>query len=117
MDNFEKIIYNNFLEVSKKINNKPVKYRKNFDNFPYKNFLYAEINNPSNYKVLSTDNKKLSINNRIKGKMYKRKPSDSQIDPKKMQLIMKLSQMEGVGVRVQNHRRHKLPIVADHLEH
>ena len=39
MDNFEKIIYNNFLEVSKKINNKPVKYRKNFDNFPDKNFI------------------------------------------------------------------------------
>lgn len=39
MDNFEKIIYNNFLEVSKKINNKPVKYRKNFDNFPGKNYI------------------------------------------------------------------------------
>lgn len=39
MDNFEKIIYNNFLEVSKKINNKPVKYRKNFDNFPDKNYI------------------------------------------------------------------------------
>ena len=34
-----------------------------FGNFPYKNFLYAEINNPSNYKVLSNDNKKLSIAN------------------------------------------------------
>jgi hypothetical protein len=39
MDNFEKIIYNNFLEVSKKINNKPVKYRKNFDNFPDNNYI------------------------------------------------------------------------------
>jgi hypothetical protein len=35
----EKIIYNNFLEVSKKINNKPVKYRKNFDNFPDENYI------------------------------------------------------------------------------
>ena len=34
-----------------------------FGNFPYKNFLYAETNNPSNYKVLSTNNKKLSISN------------------------------------------------------
>ena len=39
MNEFEKIIYNNFLEVSKKINNKPVKYRKNFDNFPDTNFI------------------------------------------------------------------------------
>ena len=35
----EKIIYNNFLEVSKKINNKPVKYRKNFENFPDENYI------------------------------------------------------------------------------
>tara|TARA_A100000171_G_scaffold16901_1_gene15409 strand:- start:439 stop:1071 length:633 start_codon:yes stop_codon:yes gene_type:complete len=35
----EKIIYNNYLEVSKKINNKPVKYRKNFDNFPDENYI------------------------------------------------------------------------------
>tara|TARA_E500000318_G_scaffold69681_1_gene64475 strand:- start:248 stop:880 length:633 start_codon:yes stop_codon:yes gene_type:complete len=39
MTNKEKIIYNNFLEVSKKINNKPVKYRKNFDNFPDENYI------------------------------------------------------------------------------
>ena len=31
MNNFEKIIYNNFLEVSKKVNNRPVKYRKDFN--------------------------------------------------------------------------------------
>ena len=37
MTEVEKIIYNNFLEVSKKVNNKPVKYRKNFDNFPNSN--------------------------------------------------------------------------------
>ena len=35
----EKVIYNNFLEVSKKINNKPVRYRKNFDNFPDENYI------------------------------------------------------------------------------
>ena len=47
MTEFEKIIYNNFLEVSKKINNKPVKYRKNFDNFPDKNYII--INKLSNF--------------------------------------------------------------------
>jgi hypothetical protein len=35
----QKLIYNHFLEVSKKINNKPVKYRKNFDNFPDENYI------------------------------------------------------------------------------
>ncbi len=40
MNDFEKVIYNNFLEVSKKVNNKPVKYRKNFDNFPDSNYVY-----------------------------------------------------------------------------
>jgi len=39
MTEFEKIIYNNFLEVSKKINNKPVKYRQNFDKFPDENYI------------------------------------------------------------------------------
>ena len=47
MTEFEKIIYNNFLEVSKKINNKPGKYRKNFDNFPDKNYII--INKLSNF--------------------------------------------------------------------
>ena len=47
MTEFQKIIYNNFLEVSKKINNKPVKYRKNFDNFPDKNYII--INKLSNF--------------------------------------------------------------------
>jgi len=47
MNNFEKIIYNNFLEVSKKINNKPVKYRKNFENFPDTNYII--INKLSNF--------------------------------------------------------------------
>ena len=40
MDNFEKLIYNNFLEVSKRINNKPLRYRKNFDNFSDENYVY-----------------------------------------------------------------------------
>ena len=30
MTEFEKIIYNTFLETSKKVNNKPVRYRKDF---------------------------------------------------------------------------------------
>ena len=34
-----------------------------FGNLPYKNFVYAEINNPKDYKVLSKDNNKLSISN------------------------------------------------------
>ena len=29
--------------------------------FPYKNFVYAEVKNPKDYKVLSNDNKKISI--------------------------------------------------------
>tara|TARA_E500000318_G_scaffold34720_1_gene33966 strand:+ start:1164 stop:1787 length:624 start_codon:yes stop_codon:yes gene_type:complete len=39
MNDFEKAIYNYFLEVSKKVNNKPVKYRQNFDNFPDENYI------------------------------------------------------------------------------
>ena len=34
-----------------------------FGNFPYKNVVQAEIKNPKEYKVLSSDNKKLSISN------------------------------------------------------
>ena len=34
-----------------------------FGNFPYKNLVYAEVKNPKDYKVLSNDNKKLSISN------------------------------------------------------
>lgn len=39
MNDFERSIYNKFLEVSKKINSLPVKYRKNFDNFPDENYI------------------------------------------------------------------------------
>ena len=34
-----------------------------FGYFPYKNLVYAEVNNPKDYKVLSNENKKLSIAN------------------------------------------------------
>ena len=34
-----------------------------FGNFPYKNVVNAEINNSKDYKVLSSDSKKLSISN------------------------------------------------------
>ena len=34
-----------------------------FGNVPYKNEVHAEINNPTKYKVLSNDSKKLSISN------------------------------------------------------
>ena len=34
-----------------------------FGNFPHKNFVFAEVNNPSDFKVFSTNNKKLSIAN------------------------------------------------------
>ena len=34
-----------------------------FGNYPYKNVVYAEIKNPSNYKALSNNSKKLSISN------------------------------------------------------
>ena len=32
-------------------------------NFPYKNIVYAEVNNPKNYKILSNTSKTLSISN------------------------------------------------------
>ncbi len=34
-----------------------------FGNFPYKNLVHAEIKNPKDYKVLSNENKKLSLSN------------------------------------------------------
>ena len=34
-----------------------------FGSFPYKNFLHAEVKNPGEFKVFSTNNKKLSIAN------------------------------------------------------
>ena len=34
-----------------------------FGNFSYKNFAYAEVKNPKDYKVLSNSSKKLSITN------------------------------------------------------
>jgi len=34
-----------------------------FGSFPYKNLVYAEVKNPIEYKVLSTDSKRLSISN------------------------------------------------------
>ncbi len=34
-----------------------------FGIFPYKNLVHAEVKNPKDYKVLSNDNKKLSISN------------------------------------------------------
>ena len=34
-----------------------------FGNFPFKNLVHAEVKNPKDYKVLSNDNKKLSISN------------------------------------------------------
>ena len=34
-----------------------------FGSFPYKNFLHAEVKNPSEFKVFSINNKKLSIAN------------------------------------------------------
>lgn len=41
MTEFEKLIYNHFLEVSKKVNNKPVRYRKDFSNFKDEDYLYV----------------------------------------------------------------------------
>lgn len=41
MTEFEKIIYNAFLETTKKINNKPVRYRKDFTKFESgENYIY-----------------------------------------------------------------------------
>ena len=41
MTDFEKLIYNHFLEVSKKVNNKPVRYRKDFSNFSDEDYIYV----------------------------------------------------------------------------
>jgi hypothetical protein len=40
MNNNEKNIYNLFLATNKRINNKPFKYRKNFDNFEDEKYVY-----------------------------------------------------------------------------
>ena len=34
-----------------------------FGNFPYKNEVYAEINNPEDFRLLSNESKKLNISN------------------------------------------------------
>jgi len=41
MTNNEKNIYNLFLATNKRINNKPFKYRKNFDNFDDEKYIYV----------------------------------------------------------------------------
>ena len=41
MTNKEKLIYNTYLSTNKRINNKPFKFRKNFDNFEDEKFVYV----------------------------------------------------------------------------
>ena len=43
MTNYEKTIYNTYLRVTRTAQNKPFRYRKNFDNFEdTKNYMYVK---------------------------------------------------------------------------
>ena len=64
-----------------------------FGNFSYKNLVHAEVKNPKDYKVLSNENKKLSISNVeyyiIQGDKFIRngdfeKAKDSYLDARKL---------------------------------
>jgi len=93
-----------------------------FGNFPYKNFVYAESNNPKNYKVLSNDNKKLSISNveyyLLEGDEFIKngdfdKAKDSYLDARKLakQLATFYSDLnksfKGIDARIPNEMKRK----------
>ena len=91
-------------------------------NFPNKNFVHAEIKNPKDYKVLSSDNIKLSISNVKnfieKGDKYIKngdfdKAKDSYLDARKLakQLASFYSDLnssfKGVDARIPNEMQRK----------
>ena len=93
-----------------------------FGNFPYKNVVHAEIRDPKNYKVLSSDSKKLSIANVEyfinKGDKYVNngdfdKAKDSYLDARKLakQLASFYSDLnssfKGVDARIPNEMKRK----------
>ena len=90
--------------------------------FPYKNFVHAEIKNPKDYKVLSSDNIKLSISNVKnfieKGDKYIKngdfdKAKDSYLDARKLakQLASFYSDLnssfKGIDARIPNEMQRK----------
>ena len=93
-----------------------------FGNIPYKNLAYAEIKNPKDYKVLSTNTKKLSISNVqdyikegdefIKNNDFD-KAKDAYLDARKLakQLASFYSDLngafKGVDARIPNEMRRK----------
>ena len=93
-----------------------------FGNVPYKNIVYAEIKNPTNYKVLSNESKKLSISNveyfLKQGDKYIKngnldKAKDSYIDARKLakQLASFYSDLnssfKGIDARIPNEMQRK----------
>ena len=93
-----------------------------FGNFPYKNVVHAEIRDPKNYKVLSSDSKKLSIANVEyfinKGDKYINKgdfdkAKDSYLDARKLakQLATFYSDLnssfKGIDARIPNEMQRK----------
>ena len=93
-----------------------------FGNFPYKNVVQAEIKNPKDYKVLSSESKKLSISNVeyfIKeGDKYIKngdfdKAKDSYLDARKLAKQMATfysdlnSSFKGIDARIPNEMQRK----------
>ena len=93
-----------------------------FGNFPYKNEVHAEINNPTKYKVLSNESKKLSISNveyflkegdRYIQKEDFEKAKDSYLDARKLakQLASFYSDLnssfKGIDARIPNEMQRK----------
>ncbi len=93
-----------------------------FGNFSYKNVVQAEIKNPKDYKVLSSESKKLSISNVEyfikKGDKYIKngdfdKAKDSYLDARKLAKQMATfysdlnSSFKGVDARIPNEMQRK----------
>ena len=93
-----------------------------FGNFPYKNVVQAEIKNPKDYKVLSSESKKLSISNVEyfikKGDKYIKngdfdKAKDSYLDARKLAKQMATfysdlnSSFKGIDARIPNEMQRK----------
>jgi len=91
-------------------------------NFPYKNLVNAEVNNPNNLRVFSNDNKKLSISNVdyyiIQGDEFIKngdfdKAKDSYLDARKLakQLASFYSDLnssfKGIDARIPNEMQRK----------
>ena len=93
-----------------------------FGNFPYKNVVQAEIKNPKDYKVLSSESKKLSISNVEnfikKGDKYIKngdfdKAKDSYLDARELAKQMATfysdlnSSFKGIDARIPNEMQRK----------